>query len=230
MMPSSPAVVVPIALLFYDAASPRVAPIEKKSAVRAAVQTVLYVTEEIVDAVALRALVVWRKTELERVAADPQLLVSRRTGIHVHDDAVAAALAVQNGEARHVHRRAPVLHERFHGIPRTRARGGASPQDVSALIIVCLQQLEEPLGLPLLTVIVEDEIQRAAHRRQHHHRKNSDLDLPRAPLISRAVLIEEAGHVGPQLYSTSWPAARRAPPDRSCRKPPGPPPRWPCSG
>src|ERR1039458_5918828 len=198
---------------------------------------VLYVTEEIVDAVVLAlvgqvavlvdkglhaAHIIWREAQTESVPINPQLLVARRPGIHVHYDAVVAALAVQDGEARHVHRRTPVLHERTHGIPRTRARGGASPQDVSALIIVCLQQLEEPLGLPLLTVIVEDEIQQAAHRRQHHHRKNSDLDLPRAPLISRAVLIEEAGHVGPQLYSTSWPAARRAPPDRSCRKP-----RWP---
>src|ERR1039458_8999434 len=103
--------------------SPRVAPIRKKSAVRAAVQTVFYVTEEIVDAVALRALVVRRKTELERVAVDPQLLVSRRSGIYVHDDAVPATLAVQDGEARHVQRRAPVLHERTHGIPRTWARG-----------------------------------------------------------------------------------------------------------
>src|ERR1039458_5268495 len=201
MMPSSPAVVVPIALLFYDAASPRVAPNRKKSAVRAAVQMVLYVTEEIVDAVALRALVVRRKTELERVAVDPQLFVSRRTGIHVHDDAVAAALAVQDGEAPHVHRRAPVLHERFHGIPRTRPRGGASPQHVSALIIVRFQPLEEPLGLPLLAVIVEHEIQQAAQDRQHNHRKNSDLDLPRAPLISRAVMIQVAGHLAsPVLF------------------------------
>src|ERR1039458_659482 len=110
--------------------SPRVAPIRKKSAVRAAVQTVFYVTEEIVDAVALRALVVRWKAELERIAVDPQFFVSRRTGIYVHDDTVAAALAVQDGEARHVYGGAPVLHERIHGIPRTRARRRASPQNV----------------------------------------------------------------------------------------------------
>ncbi len=124
---------------------------------------------------------------------NPDFFVARRAGVHVHNDALVATLAVKNGKSLHIQRRTPVLQERFHRILVLRIFR-RRPQVVSGLIIVRLQQVEEAFHLLFLREIIEKVIREAGDHRYREHRQDGDLHDPRPPFVSGAVIIQKAGH------------------------------------
>src|SRR5215469_15440380 len=149
------------------------------------------------DAVALRAAFERREAQKTRLPLHPELLFSGLSGVDLDDHARAAGFAIQNFRAVHLSGIwTPVFHEIRIGVVVARPGVGrsATPQFIRLLIVARAQQIEKASGLVFFGIVLKSRVGDSAHGQDgydNYHYAPGDL---LAPLITRAVMIEIAGH------------------------------------
>src|SRR5438874_270833 len=173
MMPSKPAVVVPIPSALFVASPPAPSTARRTAGER-------------------------REPNTHILTLDPQLVLVILAEIDGQDHTGTARPALGNPEVRQIAPPAggtPILHEFFGRILGARLGVRATEQCVRSLIIVRAQAREELLDLAFLAIIVKHEEERSAHDQQRHKRDSHSPDDLDPAFVTGAVLVEITGHL-----------------------------------